>query len=260
MARLMCPACGSRNIVRITYGLPDHELASDTSTVLGGCVIVETSPTHACRGCHHRWLDPQVRLRRNPVAAAYKRLRPPAYLRPIWPSWMESSDSWVPDATAFLAFARRHSSYSALWQHSRRVDWMLWLYSRCAALGVVDETGDAPKLEAVTLASMVHLLNAIPEVPHRDVLTQLLRATVDARAGHIGRGEWNTVLLMYVRKRPKNNRTAAEQILFEACREIVEHGWNFSTLAAASGWFDSSTLRTALPNPLRGTASDEATA
>lgn len=49
-----CPACGSREVIPILYGLPGFELseaAERGEVVLGGCLIGDESPDYECRGC-----------------------------------------------------------------------------------------------------------------------------------------------------------------------------------------------------------------
>jgi hypothetical protein len=48
-----CPRCGSRDVVRVVYGLPTPELfeaADEGRVILGGCDPFRW-PTHACRSC-----------------------------------------------------------------------------------------------------------------------------------------------------------------------------------------------------------------
>ena len=49
-----CPACGSRENVRIVYGMPSPDLfeAVQAGTVaLGGCIMGEDDPNRVCRAC-----------------------------------------------------------------------------------------------------------------------------------------------------------------------------------------------------------------
>ena len=52
----VCPRCGSRETVRIQYGMPAHSdrLAADLEAhrvVLGGCMIWPDQPDHSCSAC-----------------------------------------------------------------------------------------------------------------------------------------------------------------------------------------------------------------
>lgn len=49
-----CPACGSREVVEIIYGLPDIDLWEAQvrgEVALGGCIVGPESPDYECRGC-----------------------------------------------------------------------------------------------------------------------------------------------------------------------------------------------------------------
>jgi hypothetical protein len=64
-----CPKCGARAAVPIAYGEPGPELVEDAKAgrvVLGGCVIDDDSPTHACVDCGNRWTPAGVRRRTRP--------------------------------------------------------------------------------------------------------------------------------------------------------------------------------------------------
>jgi len=53
-----CPACGSRAVLRIQYGYPAPgmlEAEKAGKLVLGGCVIEDGQPRHACGDCGHEW-------------------------------------------------------------------------------------------------------------------------------------------------------------------------------------------------------------
>ncbi len=55
-----CPACHSRRVAYILYGLPDFtsELQRELDegrTVLGGCTVFDDSKQWQCLGCRHRW-------------------------------------------------------------------------------------------------------------------------------------------------------------------------------------------------------------
>ncbi len=54
----ICPSCGARSVVRISYGLPDEvgeEAARRGAIVLGGCMLVEDAAKWYCRNCGHEW-------------------------------------------------------------------------------------------------------------------------------------------------------------------------------------------------------------
>lgn len=53
-----CPKCGSRNSVKIVYGMPSYELfqkAEAGKVKLGGCIIEKDSPEYFCKDCEHEW-------------------------------------------------------------------------------------------------------------------------------------------------------------------------------------------------------------
>lgn len=55
---MKCPRCGSEDIVPIVYGYPGPELVKESEAGkvrLGGCIVSEDNPTHACKRCGHRW-------------------------------------------------------------------------------------------------------------------------------------------------------------------------------------------------------------
>jgi hypothetical protein len=55
---LKCPSCGSKDIIRILYGLrplPDPELMSQGKIVLGGCCFTDDDPDYRCGECEHSW-------------------------------------------------------------------------------------------------------------------------------------------------------------------------------------------------------------
>jgi hypothetical protein len=65
-----CPECGSSDVVKIVYGMPDPEMfeASERGeVVLGGCCFeVDESgelamPDRSCRDCHHSFARPRRR-------------------------------------------------------------------------------------------------------------------------------------------------------------------------------------------------------
>lgn len=56
-----CPACGSTEVAKILWGMPDVEgfAAAERGDVeLRGCCIDENAPDYTCRACHHEWQDP----------------------------------------------------------------------------------------------------------------------------------------------------------------------------------------------------------
>jgi len=55
---LVCPECGSADVVPIAYGKPGTELASAAErgeVVLGGCMVSEDSPNWHCNACGEQW-------------------------------------------------------------------------------------------------------------------------------------------------------------------------------------------------------------
>ena len=53
-----CPKCGSKNLVKIVYGIPSYELFQEAEVgkvKLGGCVIIEGNPEYFCIDCEHEW-------------------------------------------------------------------------------------------------------------------------------------------------------------------------------------------------------------
>lgn len=56
--KLPCPKCGALSGVKVMYGYPSNEAFEAEQLgelVLGGCMIGEGDPTHACTECGHRW-------------------------------------------------------------------------------------------------------------------------------------------------------------------------------------------------------------
>ncbi len=56
----MCPACGSRAVRRIVYGMPGEEMMRKAEAgliVLGGCVIEQEQPHHTCGDCGTNGVD-----------------------------------------------------------------------------------------------------------------------------------------------------------------------------------------------------------
>jgi hypothetical protein len=53
---LQCPACGSRRVARILYGLYELNEELERKFLLGGCIMITgKSPRWACVDCRHRW-------------------------------------------------------------------------------------------------------------------------------------------------------------------------------------------------------------
>lgn len=53
-----CPKCGSKDVAKILYGLPTHQLigaAERGDVILGGCIVTDNDPQWACKACKHRW-------------------------------------------------------------------------------------------------------------------------------------------------------------------------------------------------------------
>ena len=51
-----CPKCGSKNAVKIVYGMPSYDLFEEAQAgkvKLGGCVITEDNPDYCCKDCEH---------------------------------------------------------------------------------------------------------------------------------------------------------------------------------------------------------------
>ncbi len=56
-----CPACHSRDIVPIAYGLPSADTRAKAEAgllVLGGCCLRSDGPAWCCKTCEHRWARP----------------------------------------------------------------------------------------------------------------------------------------------------------------------------------------------------------
>lgn len=56
----VCPACGSKNVVRILYGLPTEEsleLARSGKVLLHSRCTTADEKDWACRTCMHEWGD-----------------------------------------------------------------------------------------------------------------------------------------------------------------------------------------------------------
>jgi len=49
-----CPACGSKNVLRICYGMPGPELVEASrqgKVILGGCCVSPEDPKWQCSNC-----------------------------------------------------------------------------------------------------------------------------------------------------------------------------------------------------------------
>ena len=58
-----CPSCGSKDVVRIRYGLPapdEHYWEEKNRTDWGGCVIRGNDPTHRCLNCGQRFVKLRI--------------------------------------------------------------------------------------------------------------------------------------------------------------------------------------------------------
>jgi len=54
MPKKKCPACGSKDTVKILYGMPSYEafeLVERGEIVLGGCCVSDNDPTRHCKAC-----------------------------------------------------------------------------------------------------------------------------------------------------------------------------------------------------------------
>lgn len=53
-----CPNCGSKNSLKIIYGLPSYELYQEAEAgkvKLGGCCMIVGGPEYFCKDCEHEW-------------------------------------------------------------------------------------------------------------------------------------------------------------------------------------------------------------
>ena len=53
-----CPQCGSKNSVKIVYGMPNYKLGLEAEAgkvKLGGCNITLGSAEYFCKDCGHEW-------------------------------------------------------------------------------------------------------------------------------------------------------------------------------------------------------------
>jgi hypothetical protein len=56
--KIICPKCGSDQIIRIVYGLPSIAMAQSEERgkiKLGGCCITEDDNTHYCKNCEYEF-------------------------------------------------------------------------------------------------------------------------------------------------------------------------------------------------------------
>ncbi len=67
-----CTKCGSKNSIRIIYGLPGYELfkEADAGKVkLGGCIMDGGTPEYYCKDCGNEWNKEQV------IDSSYRKIR-----------------------------------------------------------------------------------------------------------------------------------------------------------------------------------------
>lgn len=67
-----CPKCGSKNSLKIIYGLPGIKLVMEEAegkVKLGGCCIFENSPEYYCTECENEWSREQA------TDAAYNKIQ-----------------------------------------------------------------------------------------------------------------------------------------------------------------------------------------
>ena len=60
MSNLKCPACKSKHVIPIVYGMPTveaHRQVEQGKIKLGGCVLSADNPNYYCRNCHHEWME-----------------------------------------------------------------------------------------------------------------------------------------------------------------------------------------------------------
>lgn len=53
-----CPKCGSKNSVKIVYGMPNYKLFQEVESgkvKLSGCGIIDGNPEYFCKNCEHEW-------------------------------------------------------------------------------------------------------------------------------------------------------------------------------------------------------------
>jgi len=53
-----CPECGSENVKKILYGLPDGLEHGPGHLVAGGCLVSGNDPTRCCGDCGSEWGRP----------------------------------------------------------------------------------------------------------------------------------------------------------------------------------------------------------
>ena len=62
---VVCPKCGSKEVLWIVYGYPSDERAKQAARgelILGGCRIAGNNPLLGCKKCHMRWLTIEEHL------------------------------------------------------------------------------------------------------------------------------------------------------------------------------------------------------
>lgn len=58
-----CPKCGSKDTLKIIYGMPTHEAFEGAEVgkfKLGGCYITVNGPEHSCKDCEYEWSREQA--------------------------------------------------------------------------------------------------------------------------------------------------------------------------------------------------------
>lgn len=58
-----CPNCGSKNVIKIIYGMPTYELAQEAEqgkVKLGGYELIIGCPELVCTDCSHEWNKQQI--------------------------------------------------------------------------------------------------------------------------------------------------------------------------------------------------------
>jgi len=60
-----CPACRSRNVNAVWYGMPlgDPDLFWPPNVTVGGCVLSGLDPNRVCLDCGHEWFTPAAARR-----------------------------------------------------------------------------------------------------------------------------------------------------------------------------------------------------
>jgi hypothetical protein len=67
-----CPKCGSKNSIRIIYGMPTHKtfLEAEAGKIkLGGCDLDDNYPEYHCKDCRYEW------NRQQAIDEAYKKIK-----------------------------------------------------------------------------------------------------------------------------------------------------------------------------------------